>query len=540
MINNSIIKVQYKSTRDPTKAKELLESLVQYPYIGLDFETASKYSVQEVELMQEELKKEDLDFFLRKELEAKIKVDGLSHPSQTVITHLNIAWSNNEAYVLLVDTDEMLELIMDFLVNSEIKQIWHNASFDFKHIYYHTGKMPKDYEDTQIYSKTILNHCENYKSKTGLKLLAGAAYGDWALSADSFTKDRMYDEVVIKYAATDACATVWVYERLLEQFEGDFEASRSTAEDYTPWTQLPAPEPCTVDYHPSYFYYNTAKFLVRDTVRLMGNGLPVDLVKVRALDEEVGEILKEIDDRLHSNPYIQQYLQEARERAIKKKEKENRSKMKSVDSFIQQFNPKDAVHKSYFMNCLADLVGFKKPTELLPSGKPKWSHTLIKKIAKSNKVAERLVNKDISHDNKLAQQAMLQLAEDKAAVYNKKYLGPVELSEKEEPRFNPRSAKQKRELFEMLDVEPEEFSPTTGDASWDREQIERVNREYTDELIVDLTQAMIDNSFAAIISSTFIPALFRYSIEGRLYGNLVLLGAKSGRFTSNSPRFWAL
>ena len=54
---------------------------------------------------------------------------------------------------------------------------------------------------------------------------------------------------------------------------------------YTPWSLLPVDRP--KDTHPpiDYFYQNVAKHLIRDTVRIMANGIQIDLNKVEELEE---------------------------------------------------------------------------------------------------------------------------------------------------------------------------------------------------------------------------------------------------------------
>ena len=84
-------------------------------------------------------------------------------------------------------------------------------SYDFKHIYYYTKRFPINYEDTQILAKTLINHVNTFKAKTGLKELAGHMYGSWGISSDNFDLSRMYDEHVLKYAAIDSCATLWLW-----------------------------------------------------------------------------------------------------------------------------------------------------------------------------------------------------------------------------------------------------------------------------------------------------------------------------------------
>ena len=122
----------------------------------------------------------------------------------------------------------MLNRILHWLTNTTVSQIWHNASYDFRQIYYRTGKFPLNYEDTQLLAKGILNHVETFKAKTGLKELAGQWYGAWGISSDNFTIAQMFEEHVLLYAATDACATFKLWNSInsyLHQSTVDYETN---------------------------------------------------------------------------------------------------------------------------------------------------------------------------------------------------------------------------------------------------------------------------------------------------------------------------
>ena len=206
--------VNYQSTNNVFQASLWLRKLPAT--VALDFETASNWSDEEKQIYRDQLTNDDsLSFRERRLLQQRIDSDGLSHPSLSRITHMSLAISDSTAYVFVIDNRLIERMLMNWLITTTIKQIWHNAGFDFKLIMYRTGKCPLNYEDTQIQTKCLINHCENQKSKTGLKELMGHRYGSWGISEDNFNISQMYEPRVLQYAATDACATYSIYEQLL-------------------------------------------------------------------------------------------------------------------------------------------------------------------------------------------------------------------------------------------------------------------------------------------------------------------------------------
>lgn len=203
------IEVSYTYTDDVDTALDYFKDLdaARSP-IALDFEAAIHYSPTQLAEYKEKLETETLSFYQALELKQALQATALSHPKHSFPTHLSIGITENTAKVIIITTYEMLHLVLDWLVTTELKQIWHNAPYDFKHIYYHTGSFPKNYEDTAQLAKSILNHVDTWKAKVGLKDLAGEWYGAWGISADHFNVDQIHDEKVLKYAATDGCATM--------------------------------------------------------------------------------------------------------------------------------------------------------------------------------------------------------------------------------------------------------------------------------------------------------------------------------------------
>ncbi len=312
----------------------------------------------------------------------------------------------------------------------------------------------------------------------------------------------------------------------------------STSTFYSPHDLLPAPEPSTVEPDEHYFYDNVVKFLVKDVVRVMANGIPINLDKVRKLEAYLDVVLKKVDVTIQSNQIIQEFQEQTYEYNKADYVEEQEAKLKSAADFLKPFDPSNLVHRSYFMNELitTDQLHLPVPTDLLPTGIPKWTVNQIKHHIEVHPVLRLLIAKQIRPEHRTARAAMLKYAEDKASIHNRQYeQNIVELSKVKFPRFKVSSSTQKRRLFDFLGIESESTSKKTGEDSWDRDQIERINKETGDDDIRTMTQAFIDYSFGAIVKQNFIAAFYRYTVKDRLYGSLRLFGAKTFRLTSQNP-----
>lgn len=204
------IKVNYEYTNNKFKALKWLNDLPEL--FAADFEVASKYTKEEKKRFAVQLDTYRLSNEERRILLQKYTSDGLSHPAFTVITHLSIAWSDRDSRVIVCDTDDMRRMVTNFLVNTENTQIWHNCIFDFKHINYLQHRLPKRYIDSRLLAKSILNDANQFRGDVGLKSLMAYAYGDWAISKENFTLEDMWNEDMIRYAATDSPATYRLYQ----------------------------------------------------------------------------------------------------------------------------------------------------------------------------------------------------------------------------------------------------------------------------------------------------------------------------------------
>jgi hypothetical protein len=209
--------VTYDVARTAFKAKQFLDQVRTSPIFAADFEVAIKYTSDEIEEWKRLLQKAELTKLERVSLESRLAATALDHPSHCTITHCSIATSDSHAYVFILDNPSITNYVLNFLVTTLQQQVWHNASYDFRHLYYYIGKFPINYEDSQILAKCLINHVEIYKARTGLKELAGTWYGAWGISADCFTLAQIYEPHVLHYAAIDACATYKLWNFLQDE-----------------------------------------------------------------------------------------------------------------------------------------------------------------------------------------------------------------------------------------------------------------------------------------------------------------------------------
>lgn len=559
------IQVSYKATNKIYQANQWLKEIANYDTVAMDFEVAIKYSQEELNSFKLVLESSDSTHLEKVEAQAKLDACALDHPSHCTITHFQVAISESESYVFILDNPKITKRVLNYIVTTTQRQVWHNLTYDGKHIMYHTGLFPINYEDTQIFAKTLINHVDIHKAKTGLKELAGHAYGDWGISPDNFNLSQMYDPKVLLYAATDPCATMWVWNKLLAATEP---SSKLTSDTYSPWDQLPACEPKTCDYPEGYFYHNTAKFLVKDTVRIMMNGLGIDLNKVDSMNQNITSTLDQMRSIINTSPVVSEYLSSKQQtlfnKAKSKKEQQIQNKAKTIDFFIKPFKHKDLVHRSYFMHVFSLRQSIAQPSELLPTGVPKWPANLVKKFSSSHPILRKLLEGTLKDSNPIVYEAMNLLAQHKLDMYNSKNEYDDSDLKVPEAEFNPRSSEDKHNLFTGIlglesGVYTEAYEKYLKDYkyyerrggeppkepknmwSWGRDEIIAVQKAFGEEYqYYNLLQAFVEFSFGDKILTSFVPAFNKYTVNSRLYSNLKLLGAKTARFTSSNPNMLQL
>ena len=301
------------------------------------------------------------------------------------------------------------------------------------------------------------------------------------------------------------------------------------------------------DYQPSqrWFYDNLAQPLIPIAVKIMMQGIKIDQDAVEELRDTVDDVLADVTRSLQENSIIKKFQAHRYDRLRASYIRDKESKQRSIEYYLSSYKPDDMVQRSFLLQEIVKTytaVTY-RPETMLPVGIPKWAISDVKALREEahspqfQRILDRIVTKSLNEDNQFVKQALRSLAVVKSSLYNRKYILDIENVSEDKilPPFNPGSSDQKRELFDFLGIPCEAFSKDTGLPSWNRDQVERVNKETDDPNIKSLTQAFIDHSFSAIIKDNFIAAFDKYTIDGTLYGNIKLGGAKSFRLTSNKP-----
>ena len=298
-----------------------------------------------------------------------------------------------------------------------------------------------------------------------------------------------------------------------------------------PYQRLPVSMPSDYDPGPSYFYENFASHFIPDMIKMVDTGLAVDSSAVEDLRTLIDEVQETVYERLGKHPYVVKYQETCRRPKAQREHEEDATKsVRTLDHYLKSFKETDMTHRTWLVNTHLRGIGRDKDV------RDKWTVKDIKEynIFLNDAFLSSVIDKRISPNSTAAVKAMRSLAEYKLELWNRpryeKKKQKVSLE-----AFNPNSAKQTCEIFQMLKIPAKAYSKDTGEPSWGRDQIEELRKESKDETLIELLDAMIDNSFSSIIKTNFIKAFDTFTIDEVLHGKINLFGAKSFRNTSNSP-----
>ena len=226
----------------------------------------------------------------------------------------------------------------------------------------------------------------------------------------------------------------------------------------------------------TWFYDNVASKLLPDILRMQSNGIPIQLNKVRELEDTVVDILHNVENKLSKNPMVLRFLEASHKQSIKDTSKEIAlTKSKSIDDFYRPYDSKNTVHRTHLVNFILKKIG--EEDKVLD----KWTIRDLKKLIQiiSNPFLESLAKGEIkSFMESDINEAMKDLAKLKANIYNKSHVvDKIEELKKSPVRpFTPSSSAQKRDFFSFYGIESEQTTKA-NQAKWDRDEIQRIQKE---------------------------------------------------------------
>jgi hypothetical protein len=235
-----------------------------------------------------------------------------------------------------------------------------------------------------------------------------------------------------------------------------------------PHDLLPIADPIDTPIAPMDFYYNVVKPLIPDILRMMSNGILLDMNRVKELETFVVNALEESSKSLKESPIVQAYLENKQGKQIREKKKELIEKKKDYTEYVKPFNPNNIIHRSLAVNYYLITSSHSSMQ------KDRWSINDIKKLLETTPSVflENLLKKTPMH-NKITQDVEKELAEQKKEKEDKKI---EERQNKAEETiaisdFNPASSLQREELFDYIGVMSSELTKG-GKKSYNKDYLE--------------------------------------------------------------------
>ena len=243
--------------------------------------------------------------------------------------------------------------------------------------------------------------------------------------------------------------------------------------DYLPIVRpLEDPNPVPDD---MWFYENIVIKLLPDIIRLEAIGIPIDLSKVKKVEDTVNNVLENVQSTLAENKLIKLFLNARYNDKERVAIKQVESKTKTVEDFLKPFDLKNKIHRTFVVNTYLKSIG--KDDMVMDE----WNKKDLKKlnqIIASKFISDILYNNILGYMKPIIDKAMTDLATLKADSYNRNKVEAKRerlAKERDNLTFNPNSPQQKQQFFEMLGIESENTTQK-GSPQWDRKSLEILNK----------------------------------------------------------------
>jgi len=456
----------------------------------------------------------------------------LAIPQFNNTTMLTLAWSYTKSIVIIFDTDEVRQLVTNWLVATQVKQIWHNALYDLRIVHYQTGKLPTDIEDTQLLAGVYRNHVNPTKRIVGLKSLAGHLYGDWASDKSTFDlydnelNDQLkspskliyigsgdiskYNLGLTKYAGVDSCATYFIWDKF------NTEPAVPSVETYT----TSEPRYNTEQFNQRYYYEFILKPGIKSIIRMLNHGQCIDLDKVESLKQQTESMKTRLTAVIDQTPIVREF------QSIVDQER--------IDKFLAPVH-KAMKHPTY--------SGYKNTVAMRTFVVNYWDHTNLDKVTATDlksmntPITQLLNNKQFTHPAIVAASNAYEvakcLAQNTTANRIDKVANPqnyVDIG------FNPFNYSQLTQMWTHLGLVSTEISKKTGEMSFSKDILKDLSKTVTDPVIKQVLVDHLEIASAKMIITTYIPKYIGSTVDGRVFSSIKLLGTISGRVSGSASK----
>lgn len=194
--------------------------LSNYRTLAFDCETRSIFNPEDRKEAKEYLSTANTRDEFYKQAMVAVSSSGLSYPSITRTTHFILGSSRSHSYIFVCNDEDTEMFIWEALSRYEGLLLVHNSLFDLKIMMERVRRLPKNYVDTALMVKCMINHVNTWKAKVGLKGLMGSYYNPkWSMSAGDYEPKNLKDPSFILYCAIDGASCFYLYELILDEYE---------------------------------------------------------------------------------------------------------------------------------------------------------------------------------------------------------------------------------------------------------------------------------------------------------------------------------
>ena len=215
-----MIRVDYDVYSTRYFIDKALNQLFDLPVVSLDTETRGVYTAENRAEAMAMLKDPELPLDLKRLALLVSHNTGLSFPSLIKVTHFVFGFSESQSTILICEDPQLEVYIWNRIAEYNGLFLVHNTLYDLKIMYNRIKKVPKNYEDTALLAKCLINNAETWRSKVGLKELMGDFYDPaWQLM-DDYEPEDLREKKFLDYTGIDGAATfkLWLQ---LQEYMGD-------------------------------------------------------------------------------------------------------------------------------------------------------------------------------------------------------------------------------------------------------------------------------------------------------------------------------